>query len=291
MKNVIIEPKSRNVLAVRYDEIATGWEAWVLLRSDVHYDSVKSKRKLEKKHLELAKERNALIFDFGDTFDGMQGKFDPRRTLTEVRPEYADARYYDLIVEDAVRWYTPYVMNFAMFAQGNHETAVLDKANTDLIGNLVYRLNIENQDNGHCIYKGCYGGWIKFMFNVNGTRRSSFKMKYFHGTGGGAPVTRGVIQTARQAVYLPDADIVANGHNHQAYIVPIKRERLKTSGKITQDIQWHVRIPGYKDDWNDGAEGWGVERGGGPTPQGSMWLRFYHNRANGVSMQLIPEME
>ena len=290
MKNVTIEPKSRNVLTVRYDKIAVGWEAFVLLRADVHYDSIKSKRKLEKKHLELAKKRNALIFDFGDTFDAMQGKFDPRRTLSEVRPEHADAKYYDLIVEDAVRWYTPYMKNFAMFAQGNHETAVLDKVNTDLIGNLVYRLNIENKDSGHRIHKGAYGGWIKFYFKVNKTVSKTFNMKYFHGTGGGAPVTRGVIQTARQAVYLPDADIVANGHNHQAYIVPLKRERLSIAGNVTQDTQWHVRIPGYKDDWNDGAEGWGVERGGGPTPQGAVWLRFYYDESS-VAMQLIPAME
>ena len=115
-------------------------------------------------------------------------------------------------------------------------------------------------------------------------------MKYNHGAGGSAPVTRGVIKTNRQAVFLPDADIVVYGHNHQAYSLPIARERLTSSGKVKTDMCWFLRVPGYKDEWKDGAEGYAVEKNTGPTTNGAMWLRFYLD-GNNVKVQPIPELE
>ena len=75
------------VITVRIDDMKAGDDVWVLLRSDAHHDSPYCDRKLEKYHLEIAKERNALILDNGDTFDAMQGKFDPRRSYGDIRPE------------------------------------------------------------------------------------------------------------------------------------------------------------------------------------------------------------
>ncbi len=129
---------------------------------------------------------------------------------------------------------------------------------------------------GTKIRAGGYGGWVRFMFNMSDGKstgpRSSLRVKYFHGSGGEAPVTRGVIQTARQAVYLPDANVVINGHNHSQYIIPIARERLSNKGVHYSDIQSHVRIPGYKQGYGDGSRGWEVERGGVPKPIGAVWM-------------------
>jgi hypothetical protein len=41
---------------------------YVLLRSDAHWDNPDSDRRLMRKHLELAKKRNAAVLDFGDLF-------------------------------------------------------------------------------------------------------------------------------------------------------------------------------------------------------------------------------
>ena len=60
------------VTTVRFESMSVDDEVWLLLRSDAHHDSPYCDRKLETKHLELAKERNALILDAGDTFDAMQ---------------------------------------------------------------------------------------------------------------------------------------------------------------------------------------------------------------------------
>jgi len=97
--------------------------------------------------------------------------------------------------------------------------------------------------------------------------------------GGGGPVTRGVIQTNRQAVYLPDADIVVNGHTHDGWYVPIARERLTNMGRITRDIVHFVRTPGYKDEYNDGSSGYHIEKWGPPKPLGAAWLRFWFDAA------------
>ena len=272
--------KTRNqVTTIRFDPMAAGDIVWVMLRSDAHHDSPRCKRKLEREHLDIALARDAVILDAGDTFDAMQGRFDPRRNMEDVREEDRCANYYDSIVTHAAEDYMPYAKLWAMFGKGNHEDSVVKHANTDLISNLVYRLNVEGGGN---IAVGAYAGYVRLMFTLNKTRKSSFKIRYHHGSGGAAPVTRGTIQTNRQMVFLPDADIIWNGHNHQSYTLPIKRERLTNSGRIKYDICWHVRTPGYKAEYEDG-DSYGTKLNSGPTPLGCAWLKF---TADGYGMNL-----
>ncbi len=274
------------VTTVQFDSIDSGDVIWILLRSDAHHDSPYCDRKLERRHLEKAKARNALILDAGDTFDAMQGKFDPRRTMEDVREEDRCADYYGSIVTHAAEDYLPYSQQWVMFGKGNHETAVLDKANTDLISNLVYRMNSESKSS---IVAGAYGGYVRLMFRMNKTRQQSVRIRYHHGSGGYAPVTRGTIQTNRQQVFLPDADVIWNGHNHQSYILPIKRERLSDKGKLYYDNCWHVRTPGYKNDWQKG-HGYAVEKNQGPTPLGCAWLEFGVEKAR-IVMKAYQDIE
>lgn len=282
-----IEPTSANVLKVRFEYVHEGWEQWVLLTSDRHHDSKHANRELEQEHLEKAKKRNALIVDVGDIFDAMQGKYDPRRSYSDLRPEYLHDDYLDVIVKDAAKFYAPYADRFLVIGRGNHESSVLKNTNVDLISNLVHRLNSEH---GGRIQAGGYGGWVRFQFHINGTQKLSKNLKYFHGAGGGGPVTRGVIQTNRQAVYLPDADIVVNGHTHDAWYVPIQRERISIMGTVYQDIQHHVRTTSYKDEYADGAKGWHVETWKPPKPVGAAWIRFYMagdaTRPNGSTVRV-----
>ena len=70
------------------DNVYAGWEMYLLCTSDRHHDSISCDRELELAHLKQAKEKNAYIIDVGDLFDCMQGKFDPRRTYSHLRPEY-----------------------------------------------------------------------------------------------------------------------------------------------------------------------------------------------------------
>ena len=165
----------------------------------------------------------------------------------------------------------------------------MDRCGTDLISRLIHELN----GAGGQVYHGFFGGWVRFLFTIHKATRRSKNMKYHHGAGGGGPVTRGVIQTNRQAVYLPDADIVVNGHTHDAWVVPIKRERLSAQGKVRGDIQYFVRTPGYKDDYGDGATGWHNRKWRPPKPMGCVWLRFTlaDSRDCVIGVELTPELK
>lgn len=260
-----------------WDEVTgSGWEKWLFFTSDNHFDSVQCNRDLLRAHLDEAKQRNAWIFVFGDWFDAMQGRFDPRRSMDELRPEYRRSDYYDYVIQDAGQFLAPYARNIVMIGKGNHETSVLKNANTDMISRLTYALNREHGGN---ILTGGYGGWIRILLGMageNAGHRVSVLTKYFHGSGGEAPVTRGAIQTNRQAVYLPDAEIVVNGHSHNAYYIPIERERISVQGVQHFDTQHHLRVPGYKQAYADGMAGWEAERGGVPKPLGSWFVRIQY---------------
>jgi predicted phosphodiesterase len=282
---VSVVHNSRNVCSV-YFSAHPGFEQWILLTSDRHHDSVYCDRELELEHLEKAKQRKALIIDAGDVFDVMQGKFDPRRNYDELRPEYKAGNMLDLIVDDTAKFLGPYASQFIVIGRGNHDQKVLQNSGTDMVSNLVYSLN---RDYGGKIQVGGYGGWVRFMFNIQ-TQCLSKKLKYHHGAGGGGPVTRGVIQTNRQAVYLPDADIVMNGHTHDSFIVPIARERLTELGEVKQDIQYHIRTTTYKNEYRDGALGWHVETWKPPKPLGAVWLRFYYEKKD-IKMDFVPDVK
>jgi hypothetical protein len=140
-KNLSVVHNSGNVCTLYIDHIGAGWEQWLLLSSDRHHDKVDSNREMELEHLKEAKKRHAFIIDVGDLYDCMQGKFDPRRSYSNLRPEYKDDDYLDVIVKDAAEFYRPYVDRFLMIGRGNHEKKVLENNGVDLIGNLVHRLN------------------------------------------------------------------------------------------------------------------------------------------------------
>lgn len=273
-----------NVLTVRFNDVSAGWEQWVLLTGDRHHDNTRCRRDLEIKHLEEAKERQALILDVGDLFCAMQGKYDPRSSLDDLRPEDKVGDYLDSIVRHAAGDYAPYAKNFLLLGKGNHEESIYQRHGVDLLNNLAFALNRE----GGRVFNGGIGGWVRFMFKVNGTVSRVKLLKYHHGTGGGnAPVTRGVIQTNRQAVVLPDADIVVNGHTHDTYHVPITRERCsKSSGKISRDISHYVRTPTYKDEYGDGSGGWANLKGMPPKPIGCAWLCFYYVNKSDIGVKI-----
>jgi len=288
----------RNVQTIHFDDVKSGWEQWFFLISDQHHDAIDCNRKFEKEHLDLALERNAYIISAGDTFDMMQGKFDPRKSYAGMRPEYlhkmitlGNEAYFDIIVKDAIDFYKPYAHLFTVFGRGNHDTTIENHNGVSPISNLVYGLNSEIEVS-HRIQAGGYGGWVKMNFATGGgkSNRSSLRLRYHHGSGGDAPVTRGMLQTARQGLYLPDADVVLNGHNHQSYWVPIARQRLNNSSNIVNDIIEFVRTPGYSQGYGDGHTGFSAERLS-PKPIGGVWMRVFCNNGRDVEREFTPSVK
>jgi hypothetical protein len=282
-KGLAVVHNSHNVMTLYIDNVFDGWEQYLLLSSDRHHDSVDCNRELELELLEETKRRNAFVIDVGDLYDCMQGKFDPRRSYSDLRPEYKADNYLDEIVKESAKFYAPYSERILMIGHGNHENKVLQNNGVDLIGNLAHRLN---SDHGGHIQAGGYGGWVRILCRIGGTQCESVLIKYFHGAGGGGPVTRGVIQSNRQAVYEPDADIVVNGHTHDAWYVPIARERITELGMVYQDLQHHIRTTTFANAYGDGAGGWHVETGKPPKPMGAVWVKLTVNQSHRLQQKI-----
>jgi hypothetical protein len=274
---------SRNVHVFKINLNKIGDEQWFLLQSDVHWDNPKCDRKKLKRHLDLALKRNAPVLDFGDFFCAMQGKYDRRSSKKDIRAEHQNNNYLDSLVNTASQYLKPYNKIITIRGVGNHESAIHKNHETDLNDRLAEII----RSNGGIARRGGYSGYIRFHISNNGRRNNSLKLWYFHGSGGGGPVTRGVIQTARQAVYVSDADIVATGHVHESWQLAVQRIRLNISDEIVHERQTHVKIAGYKEEYEDGHGGWHIETGKPPKPTGAWWLRIYQPK-NGKSGLRVP---
>jgi UDP-2,3-diacylglucosamine pyrophosphatase LpxH len=269
---MIITELRRNFHQITWD-FKNGDEFWVLLSSDHHWDNPDCKRDMMKRHFDEAVKLNAPIIMVGDFFCAMQGKYDKRSDKSKLRPEHQTGKYLDSLVETAADWLKPYREHIAVIGHGNHETAIQNRHETNLIERLVERLNYGNPGRVHM---GGYGGWLRLTCAHGGrkTHSSSVHGKYFHGSGGGGPVTKGTIQSQRQAVMFPDADFVVSGHVHEQYTICHMQERIDLLGNVRLREQWHVRLPTYKDEYKDGYGGWHVETGKGPKPLGAYWMRI-----------------
>lgn len=277
---------SRNVHKINISLPYVGSEQWVLLCTDAHWDNPKCDRRKLKEHLDLAVERNAPVLDAGDWFCCMQGKYDKRSSKKDIRPEHQTGDYLDALVRTSSEWLKPYQHLLTVRGVGNHESSIHRHLETDLTERLCERIRFQ----GGIARKGGYSGFVRFSIKTIG-RGSSKVLWYFHGSGGGGPVTRGVIQTARQQVYVADADFIWNGHTHDSWTMPIHKVRLNKVNRIEHARTTHIRGPGYKEEFVDGYGGWHVERGGPPKPTGAYWLRFYAPKGKLDGQTRLAEVE
>lgn len=270
-----VSQKARNVFVVDVALEGRQGEALFLLSGDRHHDNPHTDHALELRHLQMAKDQGMGIVDVGDLFCAMEGRADPRRHRSGVRPEHATVPdYFDSIVRHAADFYAPFAKNFIVIGLGNHETAVLKNQETNLTERLCERMTTLSK---HKVYPGGYGNWIIFRSTIN-TRRFSLIMKTFHGSGGGGLMTADVLRTRRIASWTPDADVIVGGHTHDQWWMALARERLQTLNgtyRVELDTQHHVRTGTYKDEYGDGFSGFHVERGAPPKPTGAIVMRIF----------------
>lgn len=251
------------------------WEQWGLIFADAHLDNPHCLRDLHKRHLDQAKERGAFILSFGDLFDAMQGKQDRRSNKSDLDAKLKSGTYLNDLVSFAYDFYEPYFENIALLSEGNHETSVTNRYEYSLLDGLVYAM----RKSGAPVIRGGYRGWVRFKFreDYKGVARKQSRLAYYlHGSGGGGPVTKGIIQTNRRAVYLPDADYVFSGHIHESWIFPMQRIRVNQAGLESVESQYHVQLPTYKEEFANQPGGWHHETGKPPKPTGAYWMRFYY---------------
>lgn len=261
------------------------WEQWGLLKSDEHIDNSKTNTTLHKHHLLQAKERDAFIISIGDFYDAMQGKGDRRSSKDDLKDENKKTAYLNSLIHSGYNLLEPYKENLAIIGRGNHESGILKHNECDLIELLCDKL----ASSGSPVIDTGYRGWIRFMLERDtGGSRQSIKAYYTHGSGGGGPVTKGVIQASRKATYIRDADIVLQGHIHEQWLFPITQVALTDSGKEYSCEQMHVQLPTYKEEFIGKPGGFHHEKGGPPKPVGAWWIRLYYStRTNRVEFEFI----
>jgi hypothetical protein len=249
--------------------------------SDVHWDNPKCDRDKLKKDLEYCVKHEIPIFINGDLFCCMQGKGDPRRNKSDIRPEHNNARYLDSIVETAVEWWKPYAHLLTVIGYGNHETGIIKHQETDILARFVDLLNYQCKTN---IQTGGYGGWLLFT-REDKSRKLRVRAKYHHGSGGGGIVTKGAINLTRALEMYEDMDVFTMGHIHENWARNDMRETLVHSqavGFVTNQKHIHSMITGtYKDEYADGFGGWHIERNAPVKILGGRILKIHFKPVNG----------
>lgn len=276
------------VISFTFDDVKAGWERWVCLMADVHWDNPKCQRALLKKDLEKAVALNAHIVMTGDIYCLMQGKYDPRQSKGDTLPEHNAPSYLNKILTTSVSYFSPYAKNILMISYGNHETSVTDRCGFDMIEGLVTGLNAA--DNDACVLRGNYTGYIRFNFRINKTKQQSVLWYYTHGHGGGGEVTKGVLQAGRRAVYNPDARIVSSGHIHEQWVMNYPRYRVSSTNKTYLDSQVHIQTGTYKEEYNDGKPSYHILKGRPPKPLGCTFFRFFYDRGK-IKMAVETEFD
>jgi len=247
-----------------------------LLVSDLHWDNPHCDRGLLKNHLDEAVKRNAAIILNGDTYCCMGGKYDRRADKSLIRPEHNTDRYFDAIVDTSVEWFAPYAKNILLIGYGNHETAIIKHGETDLLQRFASTLNYAT---GSAVQVGGYGGTIDIRVLHDTIRGVNFVVHYYHGSGGGGPVTKGVIQDQRLLAGTEGYDLTWMGHVHELYYHQNMIHRYDRSTKtLIQKPIHQLRTATYKEEWDGGYMGFHTERGRGPKPLGGYWLKLETSR-------------
>lgn len=273
------------VAETRITGLTADSEAGILYMSDLHWDAKACNRKLLTSHLDVAKDNGWPVVIVGDIFDAMQGKFDPRRSMDELRPEFQRDDYFDVVVKAATDWFAPWAKTIHIASYGNHETSIKRHNNTDLLERWIYGMRNEHDSP---VVKGGYGTWHLLRFMQSKKVGVTLKARYYHGKGGGAPVTLGTIQTNRQAAYLDDVDIVVNGHNHHGYVVALPKLSVTSMGKVQKGMTYFLRTPGYKESGIHDEIGFDVEKGS-PKPNGAVAMKFKTTGNGSYGSRLVLE--
>ena len=267
-----IKATGRNNHIVDYET----WQEFLFI-SDVHFDASKCDRELLDDHLRQAQKKGAAVFIFGDWFDLMQGKWDPRGNYSDLRPEYKSINYLDAVIDDTIEYLTKYKDIIRFLGRGNHETNVEKRMHTSPLDRVAAVLR---ERGGDC-HVGGYTGWLQFgeLRTNKGERRARGRsnVHYHHGFGGNAPRSKGVLRVDIDQMQFPDAAVLLRGHTHQKWYVPVTVDRLSSAGTPYQDTVHHVQMGSYKL-LGDRFAGWAVEKGFNTPRLGGWWAMPVRDR-------------
>lgn len=231
-------------------------ELGVLIVGDPHLEAANHNRELFVRDLDGAKERGDSVWVIGDVWSMILAR-DLKR-FTQGRHGHKLDAAINAFVTEAFEVLKPYANNIDIMLLGNHEAEVIRRHHVDPLALLIDRLN-QVKTSGH--YKDAdgkariahagYTAWVQVQFQKNtrggkGSRSWSVSNMVWlhHGRGGGAPVTKGMIDAnrIRAARY---ADVYAIGHKHTSVHDSQRFEYLDSYGNKRIVWQDFVIVGGY----------------------------------------------
>jgi hypothetical protein len=249
---------------------------------DTHIGGHHTDHKAIERDIGGALERDDRINVVGDVFDLILPQ-DRKRfkvsALTE-RLRETDAILNET-VEMGVEMFKNAAPNIDMIGIGNHETAVEKHHSFDPVRELIRRLNA---DHGGTIQYGDYMGYIDYRLSADTGRNSRYRVVifYFHGAGGGAMVTKGMIPFNRLSTWV-DADVIWMGHQHNKILdATPQRMYCPLEGDAPKLKPFRCVMSGSYMDTLKGPRSYAMEKGMAPQAKGGVRLEIRLREGGGI---------
>lgn len=199
----------------------TGSEQGFQLMSDLHLGARNTDEGLIKEELEHARKHKDRIAINGDVLDLILVQDKKRFRADVLHPRlHGKVDIVTPAIEWAVSLLKPYADQIDMIGLGNHEAFVEKHCGYDPLRMIVYELRKHRKTQPpQLLHYGGYTGFIDYRHrsakttNNRDTHCKRFIIYYHHGSGGSAPVTRGMISLSRMS-WVGNAHIQWQGHRH-----------------------------------------------------------------------------
>lgn len=180
--------------------------------SDLHIGSDTFNHREFKRKMDWARDMNARVAMIGDI-----GEFIVRQDMKRYSPSGIKSHIatvdpqLDAFFEEGADVLSPYADIIDIFTYGNHEASIIKYHGIDPLKNLAMRIF---QRTGININIGGYRGAIFHKFDMSTKFSINHVTYYYHGAGGNAPVTKGMIDFNRlRNNYLADLFVTAHKHH------------------------------------------------------------------------------
>lgn len=210
------------------------------LFSDIHFDSPDCDRETLKKHLDFCLKDGRYILINGDWFDAIILS-DRKRSVPHLI-ENTDSQLNKKL-EESYEFLKPYQKNILFMGRGNHEESIIKYNGIDLLQMLTTMLNMGQE---HKVLYGNYANFLRFTFKKKDRKEFNYDMYVHHGSGGNAPVTKGIIDWSRIGKSV-NADLIWLGHRHNAIIDasdPVLS--IQPNGEILLKNRQCIQTPSYQ---------------------------------------------
>jgi hypothetical protein len=194
-------------------ELLYPWEEkCIACFTDLHIDSHSHNREKLIEDLNEAMNEDADIIIGSEVFSNILPKDYKRYTRGKDRGD-VDAKI-NATLKDACDLLTPYVNKIVGIGTGNHDASVIKYNGFDPVQMLIFMLQQKRYDNLPMIIHMGFTGMFRISFRSKiGKHNAVDHWWYHHGKGGGAPVTKGMIDANRILQHWI-ADVYWVGHKH-----------------------------------------------------------------------------